>query len=329
MSGDEVKARDEAIRKALHALQADEAEHPGHEVLEAYVEGRLSAEDAAAIDHIAARSSIVAEDIADLRSVRQALGESRRDDAAGTRVARWPRFAIGAAIAASLIAAVWITNRTVTAPVSQPALTQMTAAEAARVRRVIDEGRLELSPATQALMTREGILLGQTPAAAELRLLSPIGTAIRSSRPQFTWSDSGADAYTVAIFDEAFAEVARSPRITTTSWTPDTELPRGAAYAWQVTAHRGSRSETEPKPPRPEARFRVIDADTLARVENMQARLANEPLALGILLAEAGLVADAREALTRAVQSPDSAVVAQRLLNALDQGAPITTKPAQ
>src|SRR5688572_30397209 len=121
MKGDEVTAQDEAIRKALHALGDDEAEHPGHEVLEAYVEGRLPAEAAAAIDRLAARSSTVAEDIADLRSVRQALGESRRDDAAATRVARWPRFAIGAAIAASLIAAVWIANRTAPAPAQQPA----------------------------------------------------------------------------------------------------------------------------------------------------------------------------------------------------------------
>jgi hypothetical protein len=324
MSGDEVKARDEAIRKALHALRTDEAEHPGHEVLEAYVEGRLSAEDAAAIDRLAAQSLIVAEDIADLRAIHDALAARP-----ATGKFRVPRLAIAAAIAASLIAAVWITNRSALAPTTPPAVTQMTAPEAARVRRVIEEGRLELSPAIQALLTREGTLLGEPQPANALSPLSPIGTAIRSQRPQFTWSDSGADAYTVAIFDEGFAEVARSPRINAMSWTPDAQLPRGAAYAWQVTAHRGSRDDTEPKPPRPEARFRVIDAETLARVENMQTRLSNEPLALGILLAEAGLVSDARVELTRAARSAESAAVAQRLLAALDQGTPITTKPAQ
>jgi hypothetical protein len=324
MSGDEVKARDEAIRRALATLRADEAEHPGHEVLEAYVEGRLPAEEAAAIERLAAGSAIVAEDIADLRAIDDDLAD-RRQSGSG----RWSRIAIGAAIAASLIAAVWMTNRTAPAPVSQPALTQMTAAEAARVRRVIDEGRLELTAETQALSTREGTLLGPSTAMTALRPLSPVGTAIRSARPQFTWSDSGADAYTVAIFDDAFAEIARSPRITATSWTPGAELPRGTPYVWQVTAHRGSRSETEPQPPRPEARFKVIDAAALTRVENMQARLSNEPLALGILFAEAGLVADARVELARAAQSADSAAVAQRLLAALDQGTPITTKPAQ
>jgi hypothetical protein len=324
MSGDEVKTREQAIRQALRALGAGEAEHPGHEVLEAYVEGRLTAEDAGAIDRLAAQSSIVAEDIADLRAIHEQLG---RPPVRGN--IRWGRVAAGAAIAASLIAAVWITNRQAPAPVTPAALTQMTASEAGRVGRVVDEGRIELSPATLALITREGTLLGEPQPAAALRPVTPIGTAITSSRPAFTWSDSGADAYTVAIFDEAFVEVARSPRITATSWTPDAELRRGASYAWQVTAHRGSRSEIEPKPPRAEARFSVIDAATLARVQNLQARLSNEPLALGILLAEAGLVADARRELTRAAQSADSAAVAQRLLAALDQGTPITTKPAQ
>jgi hypothetical protein len=327
MSGDEVTARDEAIRRALQALGADEAVHPGHEVLEAYVEGALSADEAAAIDRLAARSAIVAEDIADLRSIQADLARQP----VGRRDIRWSRAAaVAAAVAASLVAAIWMTNRPAPAPVQPPAaLTQMTATEAARVRRVIDEGRVELSPAIQALITREGTLLSEPGQAVALRPVSPLGTAVRSSRPLFTWADSGADAYTIAVFDEGFGEVARSARVSGLSWSPDADLPRGATYVWQVTAHRGSQSETEPKPPRPEARFSVIDAAMLARVENMQARLSGEPLALGILLAEAGLIADARVELTRAAQSADSAAVAQRLLAALDQGTPITTKPAQ
>jgi hypothetical protein len=49
----------------------------------------------------------------------------------------------------------------------------------------------------------------------------------------------------------------------------------------------------------------------------VQARLAHEPLALGILLAEAGLVSEARVDLTRAVKVPGTSATARRLLESL------------
>jgi hypothetical protein len=137
------------------------------------------------------------------------------------------------------------------------------------------------------------------------------------------WTDAGADAYTVAIFDEGFTEVARSRRLRATAWTPEADLPPGGRYLWQVTAHRGTIAETEPQPPRPEARFMVLDAVTLARVEELEQRLADLPLHLGILLADFGLFADARAELTRAAAStPGASAAARRLLDSLDSLAP-------
>jgi len=315
-----VSQQHDAIRGALGALRPDD-EHPGHERLEAYVEGRLTPEERAEIDRIAARSPVVAEDLADLHAIHKTLVVQP----AARRNVRWGRIAAMAAVAAGVVLAIWIGNPRVQAPTRT---TIVTADERAAADAAVAAGRITLPESINTLRPREGTLLGASQ-PARFHLQTPVGTAVLSQRPVFRWDDASADAYTVAVFDQNFSEVARS-RVTGTSWSPDVDLPRGSTYSWQVTAHRGNDADTEPKPPRPEARFTIVDSSTAQRVEDLQRRLdANEPLVLGILLAESGLIDDAREHLTRASQLPETAGVARRLLDSLDQGTPITTKPAQ
>jgi len=319
-----VNRQDEAIRGALGALRPED-EHPGHELLEAYVEGRLTPEQRAEIDQLAARSQVVAEDLADLQTVNDALRlEPSRLHRGGSRSVqlRWGRGAALAALAASVVFAVWIFNQGVQAPTRV-----VSTDEAERVRLAVTSGRVTLPAQIVSLRPVEGTLLGAAQPAA-FRLQTPVGTAVPSQRPLFTWDDARAEAYTVAVFDQSFSEVARG-RTNSTSWQPDVDLRRGGTYSWQVTAHRGSEDITEPKPPRPEARFTIVDAATADRIAEMQTRLANEPLTLGVLLAESGLIDEARVQLSRASRLPESRAVAARLLESLDQGTPITTKPAQ
>jgi hypothetical protein len=295
----------------------DTDSHPGIEALEAYVEGRLSPEERAEIDRLAEQSSIVAEDLADLRAVRAHLPV-----AVGRTNVQWGRVAAGLGIAASLVLAVWLfPSRPAEAPgqTTPVAVSSLTAAEQARVDAAVSAGRIELPASVSALIRPQGTLLGAQGTPTRFGPLGPVGTAVRSTRPTFSWGDAGADAYSVSVFDANFKEVARSERVQGTSWSPEADLPRGVPLVWQVTAHRGAVSETEPKPPQPEARFSVIDAATLARVEEQAARLADNPLALGVLYAEAGLIADARAELLRAAEIPASADAARRLLRSLDQ----------
>jgi hypothetical protein len=119
------------------------------------------------------------------------------------------------------------------------------------------------------------------------------------------------------VYDERFNEIARSAAITGTSWTPAGALPRGATLAWQVTAHLPSRDVLAPTPPQPEARFQVVDSATAELMAGQRARLANEPLALGILSANAGLIDDAAAALRRAAEQPATAERAKALLASL------------
>ena len=307
------------VRRALDALQPGTDEHPGMETLEAYVEGRLSPAERTRVDAMASRSDIVAEDLADLQAVHESLAAlpvARRD-------IRWRGLAAGAAIAATILIAVVVSRRESTTrdEIGTNSIAAITAAEQARVDAATKAGRIELPANVTALVRPPGTLLG-APAATAFGPLTPVGTAVRSPRPSFSWSDAGADAYTVAVFDANFAEIARSARVSGTSWTPATDLPRATSLVWQVTAHRRTGDTTEPRPPQPEARFSVLDASTVARVEEQAARLADHPLALGVLLAEVGLISDARAELARAANDAATADVAKQLLSSLDATAP-------
>lgn len=312
----------DAIRRALDALEPGQHDlHPGHETLEAYVEGRLTPEQRAAVDRIAAQSRVVAEDLADLQAIHETLAPA----AVGRRDIRWNRMAAAAGVAAAIVAAVWIGWP---ARVHAPTRTvQLSADEATRVQAAIDAGRISVPGQIQSLRAVTGTLLGES-RPATFTVQAPIGTLVASPRPIFEWQDAAADSYTIAVFDTAFSEVARAD-VKTTTWQPTVDLPRGVTLSWQVTAHRGATNDTEPKPPRPEARFAIVDAATADAVTQMQARLANDPLQLGILLAERGLLLDARQQLMRAGNRAETATVARRLIDSIDQGTPTTTKPAQ
>jgi hypothetical protein len=313
-----VSQQHDAIRGALGALRPED-EHPGHEMLEAYVEGRLTPDERAEIDRIAARSPVVAEDLADLQSVHTTLVAQ---PAARGNV-RWGRMAAMTAVAAGVMLAIWISGAR-----RQPPTPVVSSEEAQRVTLAIASGHVQLPQKIAALRAVDGALLGAAEPAV-FRLQTPVGSAVLYTRPSFTWDDAAATSYTVSVFDQNFSEITRGES-KTTSWRPDVDLPRGGTYSWQVTAHRGGENITEPRPPRPEARFTVIDGPTAARIMQIEARLSSEPLALGVVLAEEGLVVDARAQFARAAnEHPEIADIARQLYRSLDQGTPITTKPAQ
>jgi hypothetical protein len=239
---------------------------------------------------------------------------------------RWRRIATLVAVVVMVSVAFWVSRhpRQPRNPVvtdrSEPIQSALTPEERARVDQAIAAGRISVpDPVVTLSQSARNVPATRTPGPL-FSLISPVGTAVRSSRPQFTWSEAGADAYTVAIVDAGSGrEIARSARIGGTSWTPGEDLARGGTYRWEVTAHRGARNETEPRPPRPDARVIVLDQGAAERIDGMASRLAGEPLALGILLAEAGVISEARVDLTRAVKIPATASAARRLLESLDR----------
>ncbi len=165
-----------------------------------------------------------------------------------------------------------------------------------------------------------GTLLGDRTDAPTVRLVAPYGTAVDTLRPEFRWNAvTGATMYTVSVFNEAFEEVASSgPLRGVTRWTPAADLPANTVLSWQLTTELPSGRVVSPAPPLPEARLIVLSAERRAAVAEARRRLADEPLALGLVLAEAGLYADARRTLERAATDAryDAAAV-RRLIASL------------
>lgn len=244
-------------------------------------------------------------------------------------VRRWTYGLIAAAIAAGL-AVVMIrtpgprTVRPVTiARVTKPALP---ADIAAALTGAMSEGRIDVPPGIAALGGRPGQLLGAADQAPKFDVSGPIGTATLSDRPEFRWNAlPSARSYTVAVYDAAFNEVARSPVLGGTSWQPDKPLARGKAYAWQVTAASPEGTVTAPRPPAPEARFTILPEAEASRLAALREKYPEEHLALGVALGRAGAVQDAASELERAVASGQNRDAAAKLLASLRR----TTSPKQ
>ena len=317
------RALDEAIRS-----HPDDFEHLGDETRDAYVDGTLSGVDREIAEAHLALCPLCAEDIQDLEAVR-------RDLTAATparRPVRWTGRAVAVAgsLAAGLALAVWLGRPPAPDQVQAPPpagavavqpqaprpapMEVLDAGERAAVDRVLGGGALAVPDEVQRLTGSAGVLLGRQAPASTFAPTAPRGSVLVTARPEFQWTArEGATAYSVAVYNDQFNEVMASPRITGTRWLPSSDLPRGASYQWQVTAHTASGDVTSPVPPQPEARFRVADSATAADITRLQQRLKDKPLDLGILLAERGFIADAIAALDRAAAVPATAEQANRL----------------
>jgi hypothetical protein len=348
-------ARAESTRLAHQALSRalrpapDDDEHVSFEMLEAYVDRRLGPADRETVVSHLDGCPQCAQDLDDLAALRDALTPAVPAARPRPRSRGWRVVAVVGSAAALVTIGFWMGGGRPAPTAERQASIHAPAPAAASASRVAEEpspgalqraadpltdverrtvaavmagGRLDVPAAIRDLGGRMGTLLGDRDSEIGPVAMAPVATAVSTSRPTFRWTVvPGAVAYSVAVYDERFVEVARSPRVTDTSWTPATELPRGIRCSWQVTAHRAAGDLTGPSPPQPEARFMVLEAAAAAAAADRRLRLAGDPLALGILLANAGLVADAAEQLRKAVRSADqrSADTARALLTQLDE----------
>jgi len=144
--------------------------------------------------------------------------------------------------------------------------------------------------------------------AVPFALEAPLGKIIQTARPQFRWRAlEGATGYVVNVYDANFNRVAGSPQITNTSWRIDRPLAGNKIYIWQVTALKDGQEIKSPVRPAPDAKFKVIDAAKANELARLSREYKNEPLFLGILYANAGLVDEAeREFQKEIAKNPNS-----------------------
>lgn len=287
----------------------DPDSHLTYEQLEAIVEGR------AAADEHARECAMCAAELRDLR----ALAERRR----WSRAPWW--LPVGAAVAASIVLAVFLTGRpgapvvqapTRTASIRDGALTlsldaagRVTGApfEASAVNAALASGDVVAAAGVRDWRRDREQLLGDSAAIAAGAVISPVAETVAADRPVFRWTPvKGVTGYRVEVYDASFNEVASSGVVSGTEWRPERPLPRGAAYSWIVAAG----DLRFPQPPAPEARFEVLDAAAAAEVES--ARSSGSRLLLSVVAAHHGLWDEARAAIAElAAQNPTNDAIAR------------------
>lgn len=161
-------------------------------------------------------------------------------------------------------------------------------------------------------------LLGDSAAEGGLTPVSPVGTVVLGARPTFRWSPlNGAAGYVVEVYDPELNPVAKSDTLTETQWTSTQPLRRGVVYRWQVTALKDGEKVRAPKPPAPEARFKVLEEERAAELGGLERLAPGSHLAAAVLYAYEGLADDAEREFRSLVQDNPRSGVAKRMLESV------------
>jgi len=184
------------------------------------------------------------------------------------------------------------------------------------IKNTLTTKRLEKPPLLAGLVRPDSLYMrARDDQGVRFLVINPVGTVMLSDRPTFRWSPlEGATGYFVEVYDDNLRQIITSPQLTDTSWTSPQPLKRGGIYSWQVTAIKGGEEFSSPRPPAPQAKFRILD-DTLAN-ELVQARraYASSHLALALLYTKAGLLDKAEQEFRALQKANPNSVISLRLL---------------
>jgi hypothetical protein len=159
--------------------------------------------------------------------------------------------------------------------------------------------------------------MGGSP-SVEYPLLGPFREVVTTDRPTLKWRPvEGATAYVAGVYDLALNEVVVSDRQEQTEWTVPRPLKRGRTYVWQLKVTRSGVVTRLPAAGAPDARFKVLEASRLDAIERARQGHGDSHLLMGVLYADAGLLADAEREIEQLAQANPRSEVAQRLLRGI------------
>ena len=160
------------------------------------------------------------------------------------------------------------------------------------VTKALSTQRIEKSTELQGLTRPPSSLMSSGDAKDNFSIVGPVGDVLLTNQPTFRWTAmEGATGYVVEVYDPQFKLVASSPQLTDRSWT--TTLARGNIYSWQVKAIKDGEEVTAPRPPAPQAKFRILDQGKANELARARRAFGSSHLTLGLLYAEAGLLSEA------------------------------------
>jgi hypothetical protein len=188
------------------------------------------------------------------------------------------------------------------------------------VRDAVSLGRITLPATLTDLGGSSEELAGAPASSGSLRAIAPIGMVTETEKPLLRWSaEPGATGYRVNL-SKSGGELTSSPLLPPgqTTWTPAKNLLPNEVYEWEVEALRdGELLAKAPAPPEPEARFRVLDSATRARLEEQRRKFGGSHLVMGLLYAKAGLLAEARTEFEKLARENPQSELPGKLLTGL------------
>ena len=183
-----------------------------------------------------------------------------------------------------------------------------------RVKEVLTSQRIGRSSQLQGLTRPSSTLMGSNN-QPEFLVLEPSGSVSLTDRPAFRWSEmEGATGYVVEVYDDQFKLAASSPQLTNRSWTIPQPLPRGKVYSWQVKAIKDGQEITWPRPPAPQAKFRILDQSKANELARARRAYSSSHLTLGLLYADAGLLREAEHEFRLLLRANPNSPLARTLL---------------
>lgn len=179
--------------------------------------------------------------------------------------------------------------------------------------KALSTQRIERSVQLQGLTRPPSSLMSSGNQKDQFSVLEPVGNVLMTNKPAFRWSAmDGAAGYVVEVYDDRFNLVSSSPQLTEPSWT--TTLPRGNVYSWQVKAIKEGQEITSPRPPAPQAKFRLLDQAKVNELARAKRSYPSSHLTLGLLYADAGLLQEAEQELRLLRRANPNSEVARNLL---------------
>lgn len=228
---------------------------------------------------------------------------------------RW--YAVGAAamLALSISLGYWqATRQWANDPPGLRGLSSLAPEVQARVRAALEAGDVPLPASLAALSPRTDTPRGPDSAAPAFRAIAPVGIAVATDKPSFTWSPAeGGHLYTLTIVDDQGRPVGPPIEVDGPAHNLQQALPRGRVFTWQVTADRGATRYLAPAPPMPPARFLVIDPATADRLSTMQRVHPDSRVLLGLLYVEAGAVLEGLSQFSHVEAGDPHAALARRM----------------
>jgi hypothetical protein len=183
------------------------------------------------------------------------------------------------------------------------------------IERALATRRLRESPALTGWSTGAGILRSELEEQNTFAPLEPMDVVIETERPTFRWQAlDGARSYIVTIHDAKFREVGSSGPIVGTEWAAPNSLERGGTYSWQISALKDGKTIVSPKPPLPEARFRILDKGAVVALAKLKKSAEGSHLVMGVFYWKHGLIEESeREFQALAKANPHSTAVTELL----------------